>query len=353
MKKNGKTKKVKKQNKREYNRGKFLLLVTAVISCCLAGGLLARYMHQTVTDPGQVTSEYFYFTADLLGDTKMVKTDGTVEEGYSFGEKSTEETWYLYGGSRHELEIQVQNFYDELRYTKEAISFQATLSAKKADGTKLWLAEEESAQERVPSLIVGTVNTDQGAEDGADQKNSGSENRTYTLPGNQKSSASVTLSIPSNSDWKYEENTELTVELKSTVPYTKTLTLHFILYAKDAALRYQVKDSVGSPYAELIIMTNVEGSGNTEESVQPFLKWPSSLLIDNTNKLTFHYEDGVFKLQDGMESRNMQISESFATGRSESIYFFKEDPSANFSRGETVVTPDTEHQYTIDLTSTS
>ena len=140
------------------------------------------------------------------------------------------------------------------------------------------------------------------------------------------------------------------MKITSTAPYEKTLTLHFVLYAKEAALRYEVKDSVGSPYAELVIMTNVETESGTEQNVKPYIRWPETLSIDNTNKLTFKYDNGTFTQQDGMTERNMQISEAFATGRSESIYFFKSNPSENYTKSETIVQPQN-GQYTIDLTT--
>ncbi len=325
-------KKRKKEGRKinQFIRRNPVWIAAVLISCCLLGGLLAKYIHQTVTDPGQITSEYFYFTADILGDTKMVAEDGSSEEIYSFNEKSTEGTWYLYGGSEHSIDIKVQNYYDELRITKEKISFTAELNVEDADGKTI---ETKSAG---PTIT---------RKDSAD-----SSSGTYELTGDQEASEILNLTIPSNSSWAYPENMVLTVKITSTAPYEKTLTLHFVLYAKEAALRYEVKDSVGSPYAELVIMTNVETESGTEQNVKPYIRWPETLSIDNTNKLTFKYDNGTFTQQDGMTERNMQISEAFATGRSESIYFFKSNPSENYTKSETIVQPQN-GQYTIDLTT--
>lgn len=302
-------------------------LLVVLITCCLLGGLFARYAKKTETDPGQITSGHFYFTADILGDTRMVAADGTSSDSYAFGEKSTESTWYLYGGSRHTIDIQVQNFYDKLRITKENTTFSAKVSAVDADGKTV-------------------AATGLKLKDAADIRSDSS----ITLNGGAQNSKKLSLVIPTNSEWKYDENTVVKVEITSTAPYKKTLTLNFVLYAKEAALRYQVKDSVGSPYAELIIMTNIESNGSTEEGVQPYIKWPETLSVDNTNELTFSYTDGTFTQQKGMDERNMQISEPFATGRSESVYFFKSSPSENYTKQETVVNPTPDGKYTINLT---
>lgn len=325
MKKSNKNRKIN-----QFIRRNPILLTAVLISCCLLGGLLAKYIYQTVTDPGQITSEYFYFTADILGDTKMTASDGSTGETYSFKKQSTEETWYLYGGSAHTIDIRVQNYYDDLRMTEENITFKTALFVKDAEGKEI--ATETTGPSITEKGTAGSTGTSE-----------------YTLTGHRASTKELELNIPSNSQWIYPESAVITVKISSTAPYTKTLTLNFALYAKEAALRYEVKDSVGSPYAELIIMTNIETDDETVQNVQPYIKWPESLSIDNTNKLTFRYNNGSFTQQEGMADRNMQISEAFATGRSESIYFFKSNPSENYTKAETIVQPQN-GQYTIDLT---
>lgn len=57
----------------------------------------------------------------------------------------------------------------------------------------------------------------------------------------------------------------------------------------DTTLKYRITDSSGSPYAELVLMTNVEGNNG----VKPYLNWSKELEIDNTNPLTFTQQSGM------------------------------------------------------------
>ena len=310
----------KKRKKEQRLRGRSILAVLFLSACVLTGGLTARYIHTMQSDSGQVTSRNFYFTADLLGDTKMVPTEGNTEESYAFGEESTEGTWQLYGGSTHSTEIQIQNYYDKERITEGTIEGNVSIKVKDPDG----------------SSITGT---------GDNFPSVGQTSFTLAPASSGEMTAQpITLNIPDTASWNYADQTVVTVEITSTRPYKKTLTLNFELYASDINLKYRMVDSVGSPYAELILMTNVEaGTG-----VQPTLIWPDALSIDDTNKLTFTYSGSDFIQESGLIDRNMQISEPLAAGRSESIYFFKKDPSKNYTIGDTVV-PEMNGAYVINL----
>lgn len=293
--------------------------------CCLLAGIFARYVYQTVSGMSQVTADNFYFTANLLGDTTMVPEEGEAQESYAFTEKSTEGIWYLYGANTHSVKIRLQNYFDELRVTEKDIAYTGEVSVYGADGTEI-------------------TKTSGGAFPGLEQGGQIFSEGTLQASGNgSKVQEEILLSIPSYTDWNYADGTVVTAKIASTSPYRKTLTLKFVLYAADTTLKYKVIDSAGSPYAELILMTNAEGT------VQPYLEWADALSIDNTNPLTFTYTDGVFTQQSGMAGRNMQVSEALSTGRSESIYFFKKDTSKNYSQGEQVVNPDSDGKYLIKV----
>lgn len=320
------------QLRRRIHTGCLLIAV-----CCLFGGVLARYIHQTVTENSQISADRFYFTANLLGDTKMVTADGGQEDTYTFGEKSTEGTWYLYGASEHKIKVKVQNYFDELRVTDGEIAYTGSVTVTGPDGQTIakdagtgsvypeWKQGTGEKEETLVSFSSGTLDAKTGDE--------------------KQNDTTLTLDIPSHTQWNYTDGTVVTAKIVSTSPYKKTLTMNFVLYATDTTLKYQVVDSVGSPYAELILMTNVDSA------IQPYLIWPDGLEIDNTNPLTFTYnsENGTFTQQSGMENRNMQISEPLQTGRSESIYFFKSDTSRNYSCEERIVVQDSSDKYVIDL----
>ena len=321
----------KKTGERRLRQKTYVVVCLLLAVCCLFGGLLARYIHKSKTDPGQIIANKFYFTTNLLGDTRMVAQDGSTDTSYAFTDGSTEGTWYLYGASKHEIKVAVQNYYDSLRVTDADISYETSVEVTDADGKKLTVDADN-----MPTLVKTDGNADQA------ENTTGSTSGKYTLAkdGNGTGiSDPLTLVIPEHTAWDYDDGTIVTLKVKSTRPYTKTLTMHFALYAVDTTLSYQVIDSVGSPYAELVLMTNVE-SENATTGIRPYIQWPAELDIDNTNPLTFtKSENGTFIQMDGMENRDMQISQTLATGRSESIYFFKKDTSKNYSQKKTIVNP--------------
>lgn len=327
----------RKNTIKQKNQRLIPFVCLALIAVTIIGVTVARYGITRTSAPGQVTSNNFYFTADLLGDTKMIPTEAYTSDHYYFGEDSTEGTWQLYGGSKHIITILVQNYYDELRVEEMEITYTTKVSVKDKNGNEISFSESSTR----PTLT-----------------NSNTGQNGYVMTGNHQVTDTLQLTIPSYTEWNYQEGTIISVEITSSKPYEKTLKLNFQIFATDVTLQYRVIDTEGSPYAQLVIMTNVE-SGSGTASVQPYIKWPESLSIDNTNKLTFtRVEDGSFVQQDGIEERNMQISESLPTGRSEAIYFFKENTQKNYSVTDTVVLPvtttvdaNTVTTYTIDLSA--
>ena len=138
----------KKKSKRSRQHRQILYiggLLAAV--CCLLAGIWARYIHQTITENSQITAENFYFTANLLGDTKMTAVDGTSQESYAFGDASTEGTWSLYGSSEHQIQIQVQNYYDELRVTPREIAYTGSVTVTDAGGNAITKGDASSFPE--------------------------------------------------------------------------------------------------------------------------------------------------------------------------------------------------------------
>lgn len=353
-----------KNDKKGQLRRKGYVIFLLVAVCCLLGGLLARYVHETRTGTSQITAENFYFTANLLGDTRMVPVDGQSQESYAFGEKSTEGTWNLYGSSAHSIKIQVQNYYDALRITERGIQYNGSVTVQDAKGNEITQGSAEAFPELKKgneAFSSGTLQAGSGSSSGSDA-NSGTSDGTgddasngtgdgtgndaanSTGSGNSQKSEELTLAIPGSGQWDYEDGTTVIVKIASTSPYKKTVTLKFVLYTTDTTLQYKVIDSVGSPYAELILMTDVP------DAVQPYLQWSDELSIDNNNPLTFTYDDkGTFTQQPGMENRNMQVSRALKTGESESIYFFKADTSKDYSQSETIVVPSSDSKYVVNI----
>jgi hypothetical protein len=176
------------------------------------------------------------------------------------------------------------------------------------------------------------------------------EQDSYTLEGTSQSTDEWTLNIPAYQTNKYKDGTCITITLTSTAPYEKSIELNFILSTEETALKYRIEDSENSPYANLILMNYavIEGSQN---EITPSLTWPKELSIDNTNILTYKYENEEFTQQENIEGRTgMLLNQGLNPGESVSIYFFKEDPSKNYSALTQVVSPN-DGNYVIDLTS--
>ena len=294
-----------------------------ILSGCPGGGILARYIRNMAADPGQILAEKFYFTTDLLGDTRMVSANKDLQEAYCFGEKSTEGIWYLYGNHEHKIHLQVQNYFDDLRVENSEIRFVGEVVVQDAKGSSISMKKGSS----FPVLKQGEDKFSEG----------------LFLNTSEKQSMALTLEIPSSLAWNYENGSTVTVKIRSVKPYKKNLIMSFILNRTDAELKYKVIDRAGRPYAELILMSD------SADTLQPYINWVDGLLIDNTNSLTFICTKGNFMQQPGMESRNMQISQPLKAGQSETIYFFKSDVNENYTMSETIVKPNAENRYIIQV----
>lgn len=303
--------------KKERNRKILWTVCFLAAVCSFSGEAFARYIQKNKTGMSQITTENFYFTTDLLGDTVMIPLDGQESDGYAFGEKSTEGIWYLNGSEAYDIDMQIQNYYDVLRITEKPITYEVEASVWKKDGTEI---------------------TDSGVQ-------VKKENTAVTdgiLAGGVSSQDKITVKIPDHATWAYEDGTEVCIKIKSTSPYTKTLTQKFLLYVSEDTIEYEIRDHENSLYAELLLMTEAS------KGVQPYLVWSDELYIDNTNSLTWNLVDGQFRQQAGIEDRDMQVSEPVVMGQSESIYFFKKDPSENFARKKTTVSS-SEERYRIEI----
>jgi hypothetical protein len=304
----------KKTFKPHSFHAKYVVLAVLTLIVLFGAGVAAKYLRTDTSEAGQATAKGFYFTTNILGDSYMVNETGTTGNGDTYAFPNVQSgTFYLYGGGAHDITINVQNFSDELRITEEDIVYTAS----------------------VDGLSSASLKKDNDSCKGG------------TLVGNEMTTNTLVLNIPSCSTQQYKDSDQVTVKLESTSPYAKTIELNFVLYTVDSELWYQVKDAVGSPYAELVMMAGTDLTGG----VQPFLSWSDKLSIDNTNVLTYSYDktSGSFVQRDNMTSRkDMQISQPLKSGESVSIYFFKSDTSENYSENKRVV-PLVDEKYSIAI----
>lgn len=308
-----------------------ILLLLAVLLIAPLGYVAAKYVFTDQPRWSQIHADEFYFTAALLGDTEMIVEN----QGLKFDDNSTAATWTVYGGSAHQISINIQNYYDQLRITEKAIQYKASVS--------------------VTDDPTGGESYSPGSDLNVHLKNSTAS--SGTLSGGSMTSAELILEIPSYASHHYDKNTVVTLLVKSNKPYTKTLTINIVLVADPPVLSYQIRDNVDSPYAELVLMSwaDYPVGGGTVHPVT--LVWPDYLSIDNSDPLTFNIVGGVFQQMPitvdavATDKCSMLLSSPINNGQSESIYFFKDDLKQNYTRGITVVDEAADGSLTVDIYS--
>lgn len=348
------------------NRKKiFSILVLFIAIYLVIPFASAKYQYFYEAKSRIMTSDSFYFSVDLTGDSKMVcetaeavSEDGqageemqnlNLQESYQFAQKE-ERTWHLYGGADHTVSLQLRNYYDDLRITQAEIGYRASLSIQDVDGNELGTS----------LASMKTVN-----QDGTYQSSQGEDGSTGlsiegTL-GEGKQDKELILDIERYANNNYSDGTTVKLMIESTTPYKKVIELNFILHRADNYLSYEIKDFSGSAYAELIMRNHIPdktSAGDQEDEgnlVQPYVSWPEELAIDNTNSLTYQSDIGVTsfaqsdiqKIENQGSMRRMQLSRPIKMNESCSIYFFKSDMKRDYTRETTIVNPSTDGNFEI------
>lgn len=249
-----------------------LLLIIVSIS-------LAKYYSEKEYGTN-VSSDKFYFTIDLMGDTNTLL--------------SLEKIYHLYGGDSKEISFNIQNFFDELRYTNDDITYNVHLEGSYKDS----------------SVINTTSLTPTKLEKGK-----------CTLD-------TYTLSISEG----YNDLDEVIVVATSTKPYAKTLRLKFVLHSYTENFSVDIIDDVNSVYAEVVISSNIYIDAysiiidySTINKTSNMLKadMTNIYLIDGLG--TNNPKAGVDYLQE------VKITSSIYAGDALSILMFKKDISKNYS----------------------
>ena len=319
---------MEQKNSNRKKNGRKILSIWLVFSvlCFLIPSVSAKYQSSYQAEPLVVTSDSFYFSVDLTGDSKM--------ENGRFSEKE-EKTYHLYGGSRHTVSMWLRNYYDSLRITQTKIQYRVSLEASAGlasvkmedqDGILCTLKGENGNTE---PLIQGTL----GRED--------------TVSACEQEKQELILEIEPYANQNYRDGEEVRLVIESTAPYEKTIELHFILHREEHDLSYEIQDSPGNVYAELIMKNRVPNEGWGEDSVRPYIIWPKELSIDQTNPLTYQWDAdrGEF-MQQPIESqdtvRKMQISRTLKMNESCSVYFFKSDVTQDYTKEPTILHPDSD-----------
>ncbi len=143
-----------------------------------------------------------------------------------------------------------------------------------------------------------------------------------TLTKGVQSSAGLTLtySFPDG-----EPQKEITVSVIGTGDYTETLQAKFVFIKPTSNLKYEIKDSVGSNYAELYIYS-------ADADMTADLLWNNDeLLIDETNDYVFGSVTNDLLLHTGSAT-----TKTIVTGTVAKIVFLKKNVSEDYTQLITV-----------------
>lgn len=283
-----------------WKRAVPLLCVAAgVVLLCFVGGITAKYVATDNRDNNQISANDFYFSIDMLSATDQYagQDENTI----------TERTFDLYGSTQTSMTFKVRNHFDELRINPADITYTVSYTA----------------DANVPAVLKS----------GDETVTSGT---FYTLTGGTVDSDTFTISAPDNT----VEGGKITVTVASSVPYVKTMTLTVVLHPQKYDVLYRVEDAAGDPYATLIIMAGKAGgveAGNINVDWSTINATANILQVDTTNK--FVNKTGVLT---GVNENDNSFLKSFVSTDdigekgSVAIYFFKADPSRNYSMPDTV-----------------
>ncbi len=267
-----------------------VLLVIAVV-----GGIFAKYVFDKEYLKNKVGAKDFYFTVDILGDTTTVE--------------SLTRDIHIYGGEEATVTFTVQNFFDSLRITEYNLTYDVSVECDNDEYSSFSLTPTTPTSN---SMTGGTA---------------ASQDYTLTLPGG------------------YTEETIVTVTVESTKPYRKKMNIRFVLHQGAAPVLYRIEDGVGSPYAELIIMSNVElGAGKLVVDWSGInnraagINAGNYLQVDSTNNYVIDKNaEGDYGLYGVNEPDDKGFLDKITTTKeiqsleSISIYLFKKYPMMDYS----------------------
>lgn len=237
----------------------FLLAGVIAISGMFAGGV-AKYAHKESNEE-KGDSEQFYFTSDYL-----------TEEG----------TTYTLSADTNDLEIELRNYEDVLRWADSEIAYSYTVTK---DGTEV-------------SEGNGTITKRSDA-------------------GNKEA-----ITIEKMSAGTYQ------VEVTATSPYTKTLKGTFTIPEENDEIDYTVSDSDGSPYV-LLTISSTTYEGNVT------IGWSEGLIPDNT-QTEFEKVTTLIENTETYQAGNVNVA---VTKNSSYTYrFFKTNTGKIYSKQNITVT---------------
>ncbi len=320
-----------KTNKKTIISMAALLLVTLVTAVAIfSANVYSKYLKDKEYEQNQINAEGFYFTVDLLGNTHDAA--------------SLTEEIELHGGSRQDIPFHVRNYFDSIRITPTATQYALTLQTE-LNGVQLKKGET--------ALLTS---------DGTQTQYTTEQ---QSIAGAAQTEDAYTLVVPEleNEDLR-DKNNEITITVSSTIPYAKEMKLVFTVQMYEHDVEYYVLDSVGSPYAELVILANVDVLAGAVTVDWSELNVEGHVFqVDTTNDyvldvdltLTTNNPDADADPNDFLSK--IRLTQGMESMESISIYFFKSDWSKNYEItrenkiGATEIVGEGNSTYTIELTA--
>lgn len=266
---------------------KFILPVILIL-VTLIGVTSAKYIQTRRTTDNAISAEGFYFTVDLLGNTNE-KKDLTKEI-------------HLYGSGTQSITLNVMNHFDKLRVTNSEIKYSVSVTST-YEGIQIKKGNE--------SYSSGTSCTMESG-------------RSVTDP--------FTVTIPGG----FPDQQEVTITIASSKPYKKEMNLNIVLHTMDSEVSYRVEDSVNSPYATLIVMSNVDVvKEKLIIDLSAINDTNNVLQVDTTNAYVLD-DNLVLNINDPNNGYLKQVknTKKIDAGASLAIYLFKTDITKNYSVGD-------------------
>lgn len=285
--------------------GKLILLAAISVVLVLTGITTAKYIHNQRNSDNVIVAEGFYFTVDLLGNTN--------------DDADLRKEIHLYGSGDQNITLNVLNHFDALRITESDITYTFSVNSS-YNAIKIQKGSEDYSSGAQCHMQQGVRATD-----------------------------TFTVTIPEG----YGDQEKVTITIASSVPYKKVMKLEIVLHVLGYEMAYRVEDSVNSPYATLIVMSNVDvDPEKLIINLEEINKTSNVLQVDTTN--AYVLDPGTLSLRINAPGTKgyidtVKTTQKINAGASLAIYLFKTDITKNYSVPETPVSANLEGTYTINL----
>ncbi len=275
---------------------------------------------------GSVTAEPKYqrvLAIDLIGDP--IAAQQSEDSGVTVAENTITKRIELYGHAEQRISFQVQNYIDDLRFSKSEVTYTIKVACSVSDYQAYTLERHDGATNVPVTTEQSYTFTPKTTTDGDLEK---ADPHKYTLI------------LPEAE----EANTMVTVTVTPTDDRLETLVLQFVLKTvKTPAVSYRIVDSEGDLNAVLIIRTEIR-----LEAGALTVQWPENALgVDLSNNYVLGKDEPI----PSAPLTTFAIQKPIEAPGSIEVFFFKENVQSNYSTNGTEYVEVTKNgeQYLIEI----